>query len=123
MFPDKFVNGREIKVETSFTFGYSEGLDSIRCISNFEYLQDDNVLMISEIQCTFDISPDGTAELKQLKKIPVDFLRYMATIVTGTARGIINAKSEGTLLSAIVLPPINLMEMIKKDLPINLNGN
>lgn len=43
----------------------------------------------------------------------------MATIVTGTARGIIHAKSEGTLLAGIILPPINVMELIKNDLPIN----
>ena len=43
----------------------------------------------------------------------------MATIATGTARGIIHAKSEGTVLSAIILPPINLIEAIKDDLPIN----
>ena len=119
MFPEKFINGREITVQTSFTFGYSEGLDSIRCISNFEYIQDEDILMISEIQCTFDISPKGSAELKELRKVPVDFLRYMATIATGTARGIIHAKSEGTILSAIILPPINLIEAIKNDLPIN----
>lgn len=119
LFPEKFINGREITVQTSFTFGYSEGLDSIRCISNFEYIQDEDILMISEIQCTFDISPEGSAELKELRKVPVDFLRYMATIATGTARGIIHAKSEGTILSAIILPPINLIEAIKNDLPIN----
>lgn len=119
LFPEKFINGKEITIQTSFSFGYNERLDSIRCISNFEYLQDEIILMISEIQCTFDISPEGTSKLKQLKKVPVDFLRYMATIVTGTARGIIHAKSEGTLLAGIILPPINLMEVIKNDLPIN----
>lgn len=119
LFPEKFINGKEIAVQTSFSFGYNESLDSIRCISNFEYFQDENILMTSEIQCTFDISPEGTSKIKHLKKIPVDFLRYMATIVTGTARGIIHAKSEGTLLVGIILPPINLVEVIKDDLPIN----
>lgn len=118
LFPEKYINGRDITLQTSFSFGYNEDLNKIRCISNFEYLQGENILMISEIQCTFDISPNGTLELKHLKKIPVDFLRYMATIATGTARGIIHAKSEGTLLAGIILPPINLMEVIKDDLPI-----
>ena len=58
LFQERFINGREITVQTSFSFGYNERLDSIRCISNFEYLQDENVLMTSEIQCTFDISPE-----------------------------------------------------------------
>ena len=42
----------------------------------------------------------------------------MATIVVGTVRGIIHAKTEGTVLNAIVLPPINLTEIIKDDILI-----
>ena len=59
-------------------------------------------------------------ELSKEGRVPVEFLRYMATIVTGTARGIIHAKTENTVLNATVLPPINLVEGIKNDLVINV---
>lgn len=42
----------------------------------------------------------------------------MATIVVGTARGIISAKTESTVLSSITLPPINLVTVIKNDLQL-----
>lgn len=119
LFPEKYINGKEVSIKSSFSFGHNENLDSIRCIASFEYFQEENILMISEIQCTFEISPDGTSELKRLNKVPVQFLRYMATITTGTARGIIYAKSEGTLIAALILPPINLIKLIEDDLPID----
>ena len=50
--------------------------------------------------------------------IPVDFLRYMGTIVVGTARGVLHTKTEGTVLNAYVLPPINVMELVKEDLAV-----
>ena len=43
------------------------------------------------------------------------FLRYLATIATGTMRGIIHTKTESTALNPIVLPPLNLVETIKDD--------
>ena len=45
----------------------------------------------------------------------VDFLRYLATIATGTVRGIIHTKTENTVLNSVVVPPINLVEAIKED--------
>ena len=40
----------------------------------------------------------------------------MGSISVGTLRGIIHTKTEGTVLNTIVLPPINLDEIINKDL-------
>ena len=45
-----------------------------------------------------------------------EFLRYLATISVGTARGIQHAKTQGTILNALVIPPINLMNMNIQDL-------
>lgn len=120
LFPENFVNGKGVEINSSFTFGHTPGLESVRCISSFTFLQDDKILLIAEIHTMFDISPEGREQLKEIKKIPVDFLRYMATIATGTARGIIHAKSEGTVLNSIILPPINLIETIKEDLQLKI---
>ena len=44
----------------------------------------------------------------------------MGTIVVGAARGIIHAKTEGTILNSVILPPINLVEIIKDDLVLEM---
>ena len=120
IFPDKYVNGDDVNVNANFNFTVSSDLTTIRCISSFTYSQNDNLLLTTEIQCFFGISPEGIEELSKEGRVPVEFLRYMATIVTGTARGIIHAKTENTVLNATVLPPINLVEGIKNDLVINV---
>ena len=74
--------------------------------------------MILELIAYFAIAPEGIAEIQSKGSVPVDFLRYMGTIAVGAARGIIHAKTEGTVLNSIVLPPINLVEIIKDDLVI-----
>lgn len=116
IFPDKFSNSDEVGVNSSYEFSISTDVSLIRCRSSFHYIQEDRVLMILEMSAFFTIAPEGMTEIKTKGMIPVDFLRYMGTIVVGTARGIIHTKTEGTVLNSIVLPPINLVEIIKEDL-------
>ena len=118
IFPDKYVNGEDVSVNANFNFNISNDLTTIRCISSFTYSQKENLLLTIEIQCFFGISPEGIEELSKEERVPVEFLRYMATIATGTARGIIHAKTENTVLNSIILPPINLVEAIKNNLAI-----
>lgn len=115
MFPDLLVNGEKVLVTSEFNFSVNKPLSSVRCISKYNYTQDEKLLLTTEIACYFDISDEGSKELTNQGKLTVDFLRYMATISTGTARGIINAKTEGTVLNSVILPPINLVEAIKTD--------
>lgn len=118
VFPDLFNNAEVVGVKSSYEFSISTDLAFIRCRSFFHYVQGDNVLMILEMGAIFDIAPEGVAEIRANGSVPVDFLRYMGTIVVGAARGIIHAKTEGTVLNSVVLPPINLVEIIKNDLVV-----
>ena len=115
IFPDKMNLGKNVDIGTQFQFGVSKELNNVRCISTIKYSQGDNLLMVLELHCFFDVAPDGVDQLKKEKKLPVDFLRYIATIVVGTARGVIHARTESTVLNQIVLPPINLVDIIKND--------
>jgi hypothetical protein len=115
MFPDLLVNGEKVLVTSEFNFGVSKPLNSVRCISKYNYTQDEKLLLTIEVACFFDINEEGSKELEKQGKLTVDFLRYLATISTGTARGIISAKTEGSVLNSVVLPPINLVDAIKTD--------
>lgn len=118
IFPERFDSSAEFGVNSSYEFSISADTSAIRCRSTFHYIQGENVLMILEMNAFFAIAPEGMAEIQSKGSVPVDFLRYMGTIAVGAARGIIHAKTEGTVLNSIVLPPINLVEIIKDDLVI-----
>ena len=77
------------------------------------------MFLTTEIQTNFAIEQSAAKQLKEDKRIPVGFLRYMATISVGTARGIIHARTEGTALCELVLPPVNLTNIINEDLVLN----
>jgi hypothetical protein len=115
MFPDLLVNGEEVKVESEFSFGVNSEVNDIICNTKLSYTQDDKLLLTTEVHCYFDISAEGSSQLQQQGRIEVGFLRYLATIATGTVRGIIHTKTENTALNPVVLPPLNLVEAIKSD--------
>lgn len=120
IFPEKFNSSDAVDVNSSYEFSISTDLDSIRCRSTFHYVQGDNVLMVLEVGAIFAIAPEGVSDIQEKGAVPVDFLRYMGTIVVGAARGIIHAKTEGTILNSVILPPINLVEIIKDDLVLEM---
>ena len=115
MFPDLLVNGKEVTVDSEFSFGVNTEVKNILCVTKLSYRQDDNLLLTTEVHCIFNIREDGTNLLKEQGRVGVEFLRYLATITTGTARGIVHTKTENTVLNSVVVPPINLVEAIKED--------
>ena len=115
MFPDLLINGKEVAVQSEFNFGVNSEVKDIFCITRMTYSQDEKLLLTTEVICFFEISEEGSKQLIEQGRIEVDFLRYLATIATGTVRGIIHTKTENTSLNPIVLPPINLVDAIKED--------
>lgn len=115
MFPDKFVNGQEVTVESMFGFGINNDASDIRCNTVINYSQGETLLLTVEVHCFFAITEEGSQQLLKESKVEVGFLRYLATIATGTVRGIIHTKTENTALNPVVLPPINLVDAIKND--------
>ena len=116
LFHEKYVNGEGVAVKAEYEFKVHSTLCNVVCISSFNYSQGENLLMTIQLDCTFAVSQEGFQQLQESRMIPVGFLQYLATICTGTARGVIHAKTEGTVLNTVVLPPINLLEIIKDDL-------
>ncbi len=116
LFPDLFINGQDVMVKADSGYNVRSDNHQVRNIISVSYTQNEKLLLIVQIACYFDIDTSAFDTLKREGKIPVDFLRYMGSISVGALRGIIHAKTEGTVLNPIVLPPINLDVIINKDL-------
>jgi len=119
IFPDKFINGDIVNIKANYNFNLRSDCAQVRCASTIQFVQKKQLILVLEIVCYFVIAPEGVEFIKEQNKVPVEFLRYMATIVVGTARGVIHTKTEGTVLNSVVLPPINLVDAIKDEIVIN----
>lgn len=116
IFPDNYVNGQDVVVNTNCGFNLKSDFSQVRNIISINYMQNDKLLIVAQLACCFDIADAGVASIKSERRIPVDFLRYIGTVSIGAMRGVIHAKTEGTVLNPVVMPPVNLEDLVKEDL-------
>ena len=108
----------EINVSTEFSYAVNIPAHRVRCISKYIYTQEEKEVLSCDLTCTFEVKEEAFNSFIKDDKLTldVDWLRYMATIAVGAARGEIHARAEieKSDLSEIILPPINLVEIIKE---------
>ena len=87
--------------------------------------KDSNVLKLV-CGCHYEISPESWNTLVNNKKskvvFPRGFVVHLAMITTGTARGILYAKTEKTPYASFVLPMLDAESLFKKDIVFNNAG-
>ncbi|MCH3993381.1 MAG: hypothetical protein LKH27_08465 [Prevotella sp.] len=123
-FPENYSGEGKFKLQIGFQFGAAYTQPVIRCKSLFTGMNDGTIPIFKlVVSCYFTIEPNAYHELfkENTITIPADFLRYMAMISTGTARGILHTKLENGKMSDYVLPPVNLLNIIKKDYVADLS--
>lgn len=80
-----------------------------------------------DVSCHFKIEDDSwntfINKKQQTLTIPKSFLAHMAMITVGTLRGILFAKTEGTIFNKFIIPTIDVASMIEKDETFSLKDN
>jgi hypothetical protein len=79
-------------------------------------------LLILECGCHFALTEATWEQCRNSDnqvKIPKELLTHLAVIALGTARGVLHAKTEGTLFNHHIMPVLNLTEVFKDDLLLN----
>lgn len=109
----------QFEVRSSYSFQTGFDVECIRCVSSYAFYHESDILINLRLICVFQVEHNAFEGMFDEKRehfvIEKYFCQYMATIAVGAARGVIAAKTEGTPLSQLVLPPINLVETIKND--------
>lgn len=106
----------KLQFSLSFQFKVNVEDEIICCVSKYTYKDSQAIVMELELECYFK-TKDGYFNSQvqgSVLKIDTDVLQYLATIAVGTARGEIHARCEakGSVLQDMVLPPVNITEII-----------
>ena len=121
---DLFDGQSPTEFGTEFSFNGDLKQRIIGCRSVYIFRQGANILSSLTVYCYFEIASEYVTENLADGKLMLnkEFLRYLATISVGTARGIQHAKTQGTILNGFVIPPVNLMEMEFREMELKDNG-
>lgn len=124
--PENFDLKSTVSVDTNIDIKVNESDKIIGVFLTFQYLQKKKVFLKIKVACNFSVVDTYWAQLIDTKdnqlKLPKGFITHLLMLSIGTVRGILVAKTEGTVYSQFVLPTMNISEKIKNDFVIEI-GN
>ena len=111
-------------IETGAEIKHTKDGSAVAVDMTFSFLNGKDKDMLLQVVCEFGIHPE---DLKELTKdnaitIPKNTLDYFIAQTVGTARGILHCKTEGTPFNGIIIPPMNITNMLKGDMVIPIDA-
>lgn len=109
------VTDSMFQVETYFSFNQAQGVLVNRMA--VIVLQQSSVILKIAMVDYFKIAEESLSALTNDNRInfPQSFLQQLASLSFGTLRGVLVAKTEGTKLSNLILPPTYIGNLIDKN--------
>jgi hypothetical protein len=121
---ENFKDSEPSNLTINVNYGLNPEVRAIGIKFKFQYEQKKKPFLIIAATCGFEIEKKAWAKLldKESNKliIPEDFASHLAVLTVGTIRGILHEKTKGTPYNKFILPPINLTDLIKQDVEIDL---
>ena len=122
---EEFEKEVQLGLNTDINFGHNIEQRQIGVIVKFKFFQEDTLLLIISVICSFQLTEETWEELldedQQKLILPKGFASHLGVITIGTTRGILHEKTRKTAYEDLILPPINLKKIIEDDVEIDLN--
>jgi hypothetical protein len=117
IFEENYAPKKETGLGTELQFKLDQINKQIGVFLGFEFMQGKKVFIKIQVSCHFKIEESSWKSFIQENKlvVPQGFLAHLAMITTGTSRGVLFAKTEGTQFSKFIVPTLNVAEMIQED--------
>ena len=106
-----------VQLSLNHKFGIDIEKRNIALKNQIRFLSDNQIFIIVEITCTFNISEESWVELRIEEKsdivIPSGFATHLLVLTVGSARGVLHAKTENTKFNKYFLPTLDLSKSIE----------
>ncbi|HOD69162.1 MAG: hypothetical protein ACOX32_05570 [Bacteroidaceae bacterium] len=119
IFEENYTPKKETGLGTEIQFKIDQINKQIGVFIGFEFIQMKKVFLKIQVSCHFKIEEKSWECFIQKNDskliVPKRFLTHLAMITTGTARGVLFAKTEATQFSKFFVPTLNVAKMITED--------
>lgn len=114
----------EIDLTTSINFGIGKEDRIVASRGTFIFEIQQKAFLKLEASCEFKIDQESWDLFLQEDKTSIVFpkglMLHLTTIMVGTARGILHAKTENTEFNRFPLPTVNITELVTEDVKMTL---
>ena len=112
----------DLGFNVGLSYKYANNGKVIACSSKFTFTSKEEKILVIEVTCDFEISQESWTALVKDKTviIPKSLLEFFAVHTIGTTRGIMFCKTENTSFNKLIIPPLNVADMVQNDLIISI---
>lgn len=112
-----------VNISSNMSLDFSKENRNVRVSMGFNFLDGEQSLVILKMNCEFNVHEDDWNGFINDDSIiiPKSFIDYLIVQTVGTARGILHCKTEGSPFNYLILPPMNVSNMVEKDVVIPVN--
>lgn len=122
IFEENYVKEEKLQMSVDLSFSVNTEKHIIGVSSKVTFSISDKLIVLLEVLCHFKIQEESWISFLHDYEIkfPVDFLRHISMHTIGTSRGILHSRTENTIFNCIILPPINVTQIVTEDLIISI---
>lgn len=112
----------EANILYGFGFLYVEAENTLVVRFRCTYQERGNTLLTITTAAFFTLKEEDWNNIfdqeTKVLHLPVNAAQHFASLLASTTRGILHAKLEGSIYAGFILPPMNVSEAIKDDVPV-----
>jgi len=112
----------ETEIFTELEFKIDKENKQVGVFTDFTFYQAKQTFLKIQISCHFEILSRSWEVFSKEEKIvfPKSFMGHLAMLTIGSARGVLHAKTEGTIFNKFLLPTINVDNLVTEDIDFEL---
>lgn len=125
VFEEHFDAKKKVELAGGFAFKIKQKEKQLGVFATFQFDQGKQAFIKLEVSCHFAIKEEAWNQFLTEDNIvfPIDFVQHLCMLSVGTARGILHAKTEGTMFNAFILPTMNITNFVKSELKFQIGNN
>ena len=116
-------NVEDVEFETNYSYGINPEDRLFIAILSISFFQEKSIVVKIEINVTFELDKDMFDSFMDTDKfcMPADQLKIFTSILYSSSRGVMAAKLENSPLKNIILPLVDLDDVMTHPLEIHLS--
>lgn len=122
MFEENYDHEEDIDLNTKYEIKVNQNDKRIGVFFTATYVHNLKVLVKIAVSCHFGITEDSWNIIMNTQEncllIPKGLLSHLVMLTIGTTRGILFARTEGTIFSGFILPTIDVTGLVKEDMKL-----
>jgi hypothetical protein len=123
-FEENYKDKDKTGLNTSLEFQISKEKKVVTVVVSVVFEQKKKAFLKLKVSCHFKVSEDSFDGFYDESKItlPKGFMTHLTMITVSSLRGVLHAKTEGTLFNKYLLPTMDVTKMVKKDVEFSLDS-